>query len=104
MSKDNTKALEKPLRIISPKLYQHIILEFKDYNIHSYDLLVNGIKEENGLRLILRFGENFTRKKTRLFTSRVLEKQKDELTDFIKAAAEYCKKVMIDDYFEKMAP
>lgn|SRR5690625_2329474 len=104
MSKDKSRDLEKPLRMISPEIYNHIISEVKDYNIHSYDLLVNGIKKENGMQIILRFGENFAREQTKLLSLKVLEEKGDELTNFIRSTAETCKKAMIDDYFDKMAP
>lgn len=104
MKKEKNKLLEKPLRIISPDLYNFIISEFKNYNIHSYDLLVNGTKKEKGIEITLRFGERFDRKQTKLFTFKTLEERDDELTEFIKDTVEICKKAMIDDYFERMAP
>jgi len=104
VSEKNSKELEKPLRIISPKLYRFIISEFEKYNIHSYDLLINGIKKDQGMEIILRFGETFSRKKSKLFSDQVIKGQADELRKFIENATEACKKAMIDDYFERMAP
>lgn len=104
MNKEKRKELEKPLRMISPKLYHYIISEFKNDNIHSYDLLVNGIKKGDEIKIILRFGENFSHNTTKVFSDRAIAEQAHELSEFIKDATEACKKAMIDDYFQKMAP
>ncbi|MFD1848513.1 hypothetical protein [Oceanobacillus bengalensis] len=94
----------KSLISISPKLYQKITKELENkYHIHSYDLQVTGIKQEEGIKVVLRFGEHFNNEKEQFFSYESLEDDK-ALDTFIDEAGETCKQVLIDDYFKKMAP
>lgn len=107
MSDEKVGHIGKPLRILSPQLYQFMITQFKTYNIHSYDLIINGIKKDHGIEIEVRFGEKFTKAKSAIFSTKVIDNQSNEhtkLTGFIDEVAETCKKVMIDEYFERMAP
>src|SRR5690625_1355945 len=94
----------RPLRIISPKLYTLIIGEFETYNIHSYDLMIEGEKKDKGIQIRILFGEHFAHTETEFFSFESIEKMSDELIQFIKSAAETCKETMIADYFKMMAP
>ncbi|SHF54997.1 hypothetical protein [Ornithinibacillus halophilus] len=90
---------------ISPTLYRLITRELENqYHIHSYDIQVFGIREEDGIRVIIRHGDDFAHKKEQFFFFKQIEDVSDELKDFITSTGESCKQVLIDDYFKRMAP
>jgi len=89
---------------VSPKLYRYITSELeKRYHIHSYDLQAGAITKENGIHIFVRFGEHYNHEKDQFLTNEMLEDEK-VLETFVEEVGEACKQVMIDDYFNKMAP
>lgn len=104
MVKRQNDQQEKSLITLSPKLYRHITKRLQDrYHIHSYDLQANGLKKEDGLHVIIRFGEHYNHEKEKYISNEALENDK-KLDPFIKEVGEACKQVLIDDYFKKMTP
>lgn len=102
---DNEKRKQlKSLRTISPKLYHFIISELTVFNIHSYDVLLEGIERKTGIEIVLHYGHNFIRHQTAFFSFKTIEEHGDDLKEFINDVSEDCKKTMIDDYFNQMAP
>lgn len=104
MSNEIKKKSSKPLRVISPKLHHLIMEEFEQYHIHSYDVLLEGVKTDRGLEITIYFGESFTHKEMKMFSDAATAEKSDELTEFIQTVADTCKKAMIDEYFHRMAP
>jgi hypothetical protein len=96
--------LEQPLRVVSPKLYDKLITELEKLHIHPYDYQATVVEKENGLEVILRFGEGFIQSETQLTTYQAIEKGSPEINDFIKTVGESCKKALIADYFKMMKP
>jgi hypothetical protein len=94
------------LRSLSPKLYQYITEKlFEDYHIHSFDVQIDAEEKEEGIHIILRFGEYFTHSEEHFCSSDSLEKDNDkELDEFIDKTGEECKQVLIDDYYRMMTP
>jgi hypothetical protein len=89
---------------VSPKLYRYITSELeKKYHIHSYDLQADAILKENGIHILLRYGEHYNNEKDQFLTHEMLENKK-VLETFVEEVGEVCKQVMIDDYFNKMTP
>src|SRR5690625_5234297 len=94
----------KSLRLISPELYHQMITALQAFNIHSYDILLKAVEKKAGIQVVLYYGQNFARHQTALFSPETIKEQGDDLTTFIKIVSDDCKKSMIDDYFDMMAP
>lgn len=94
--------LEQSIRVISPSLYSHIASELETIHIHPYDVRVNGIKKENGMELIIRFGDGYAHMKSELFSFEAIEKLDECITEFIKQVGEECKQTMIADYYKML--
>ncbi|MDP4084849.1 MAG: hypothetical protein Q8934_09570 [Bacillota bacterium] len=93
---------ERPARIVLPKLYNLVNAELEKRHIHAYDYQAMVIEQDNGIDLILQFGENFSKSESHYFTNEMIEKESNELLDFIQAVGESCKNIMIADYFKMM--
>ncbi len=93
---------EKTLRIVSPKLYNHIITLLAEHHIHPYDITANVIEETSGLQLIIRFGEDFAHAKSESFSFKQIENPDDSITAFIDSIGEEAKEAMVADYFKMM--
>lgn len=99
------KKTTKPLQIIDPKLYRYIVEELNDrHNIHSYDTEILATKEDSGLTIIIKYGENFTHSKEELFIYETLKNRGDDFIKFVHEVADECKEVMIAEYFKMMKP
>lgn len=92
------------LRIASPELYDIIIEELEKHNIHSYDIEMNANKDENGIQIILLYGEKFNYEKERYFSYQTIETDKSEIIKFANETGEDCKEIMIKEYFKMMRP
>lgn len=90
------------LRAVSPDLFDKIISELEKYHIHLNDIQANVIKKEDGLEVIVLFGENFNQSKSRFFTNETVENQYEDIQRFAYDIAEACREVMIADYFKMM--
>lgn len=93
---------EQPIQIISPKLYRLILNELENLHIHPYDMQVSGVKEENGVQLIFRFGDGYAHSASQFFSNEVIEDENPELKKFVQHVGEEGKKTMIADYFKMM--
>lgn len=93
---------EQPIRIISPELYQIIMNELENLHIHPYDMQVSGVKDENGVQLIFRFGDGYAHTASQFFQLNGLKKENPDLIEFIKHVGEEGKQTMIADYFKMM--
>jgi len=90
---------------VSPKLYRYIVAELeREFHIQSYDFKAGAMKEKDGLRVILQFGEHFTHKTEEFFSDKQIEILSEDIRSFIHRTGENCKEVMIDEYFKRMAP
>lgn len=99
------KELARPLNAVSPRLYRYITSELeKNFNIHTYDLQIDGIKESDEIHVIIKYGKYFTEKLGKIIPIEEIENPSAVLNEFIKEAGEACTKVLIDDYFKKMTP
>ncbi|QHS21446.1 hypothetical protein GWK91_00050 [Virgibacillus sp. MSP4-1] len=104
MSEKTVNHKPRPLMSVSPRLYRYITEELENqYRIHSYDLQLHAIQQEDGIQVLLLFGDNFDHQKKQYFSQEELE-DNQALSTFIEEVGEECKKVMIDDYFNRMAP
>lgn len=102
--KQLTKERPQSLRVVSPLLYQSILIELEKQNIHSYDVQIDAVKGNKGIHIILKYGESFTHQKEQSFTNHAIEKNSSEIAEFVKKAGETCKEVMINEYFKMMRP
>src|SRR5699024_7820567 len=93
---------QRMLRAVSPDLFDEITSELEKYNIHLNDIQANVIKKEDGLEVIVLFGENFNQPRSQFFTNESVEAQYDDIQRFAYDIAEVCKEVMIADYFKMM--
>lgn len=66
--------------------------------------MIYGTKRDDGMEISIYFGERFTQKKTAFFLMDSIKNQGEELIAFLNSVSETCKQVMIDEYFERMAP
>ncbi|GGA81650.1 hypothetical protein [Ornithinibacillus halotolerans] len=105
MTNKNKQLNLKSLRFLSPKLYNYItdILQ-ETYNIHSYDLQMDAEQKEDGLQVIIRYGETFSHKQANFFTHEQIDNLSNEILDFVNKTGEACTEVLIDDYFKIYAP
>lgn len=106
MNKKHDTPKQRSLRLISPKVYNYITETLEQtHNIHSYDLKMDAIPKQDGITIIVRFGETFSHHKEQYFTFDQLEEGIcDELKEFVTDLGEACTKVLIDDYFKIYAP
>ncbi|HLQ71726.1 MAG TPA: hypothetical protein VK142_07970 [Bacillota bacterium] len=93
---------QRMLRAVSPDLFNVIISELEKYNIHLNDIQANVIIKEDGLDVIVLFGEHFNQTKSRFFTHESIESQFEDIQRFAYDIAEACREVMIADYFKMM--
>ncbi|WP_033829488.1 hypothetical protein [Bacillus andreraoultii] len=94
-----------PLHTISPSLYRFVLSELENnFNIQPYDFQADGIKNEDGIQIIIMFGENFTHRMEQYFTNHSITKQNDDLKEFLTKVGEKCIQVLKDDYFKMMTP
>jgi len=95
----------KFLRIVSPKLYNYLTTRFEeDFNIHPYDMQLEGIENEKGVFLLLKFGDNYAHVIEEFFSFPTIDEAGEELENFVKESGEACKEIMIADYFKMMEP
>ncbi|ASK62637.1 hypothetical protein CFK37_10980 [Virgibacillus phasianinus] len=93
---------EQSIRAIAPDLYRYIVNELETIHIHPYDVQANGIKKENGIQLICRFGEEYTHVKSEFFPFEAIGRLDKKLEDFINQLGEECKQSMIADYYKML--
>lgn len=94
-----------PLHIISPSLFRYVLSELESkFHIQPYDFQVDGIKQEDGIQIIIMFGENFTHRMEQFFTNHSINQQNDDLKEFLTKVGEKCIQVLKDDYFRMMTP
>ncbi|MGM8216477.1 hypothetical protein ACLIA0_12980 [Bacillaceae bacterium W0354] len=95
----------QPLLSISPKLHHYISSELlSQFHIHSYDFQTYANKTDEGINLIIRFGSQFSHEKEMFIRNDQLNTISSEFEEFVKETGKACKQVLIDDYFNKMAP
>lgn len=105
MAKKGEKKTTKSLQIIDPKLYRYIVEELNErHNIHSYDTEILATKENSGLTLIIKYGQNFAHSKERFIKNKSLKNQEDDFVKFVHEVADECKEVMIAEYFKMVKP
>ncbi len=92
------------LQIVYPNLYRWIVEELEEkFCIHSYDIQADAIQKENGVEVIIRFGQYFHHQKKE-FLSNPIERSSEEFNKFIHKIGKACREVLIDDYFKMMTP
>ncbi|KIO66895.1 hypothetical protein B4064_2039 [Caldibacillus thermoamylovorans] len=65
---------------------------------------MEAINKDEGIKLIVRFGENFNHSSEQFFSNEQLENEKLALKEFIAKTGGQCIQVLKDDYFNKMTP
>lgn len=97
--------LTRPLEILDSTIYRYIIEAlYEKQNIHSYDVEILATKEDTGLIITLKFGENFSHSKKGFFQYESLKELDEDFVKFIDEVTEECKKVMVAEYFKMMKP
>ncbi|QKY69154.1 hypothetical protein [Lentibacillus sp. CBA3610] len=106
MSFDETSSgREQPMRIILPNLYNEITKQLEEqHNIHPYDIQAKAVTEDSGYQVIIYFGDGFSHRKSKHFSSEAIEKMDTDESGFIEELGDACKEVMIADYFKMMRP
>ncbi|MFC3040630.1 hypothetical protein ACFOGI_10265 [Virgibacillus xinjiangensis] len=100
-----TEKKAKFLRVLSPKLYRFLTSQLEEqFHIHSYDIQLEGIQEENGILVILQYGEGFTHVEEEVFSMDEIEQEGEDLQDFVQRTGEACREVMIADYYKMVKP
>jgi len=103
MEEKKQQAKGKFLRVVSPKLYLYLTSQFSDqFNIHPYDIRYEGIEKEDGVLVILRYGEDYIQMIEYFFTFAEIDEEGEELTEFVEETGEICQEVMIADYYKMM--
>lgn len=93
-----------PLRMAAPAVYDSLMQTLDDLHVQPYDVKADAVKEDNGLLLTVRFGEEFRQTLTHFFTYESLKKMDDEVTVFFKEIKEACHKALMSEYFQTMNP
>lgn len=92
------------LRAVSPDLFKKVTSDLEKYNIHLNDIQANAVKKDDGLDVIILFGESFNQFKSHFFTYDEIDSNDVKVSQFINEVAEACKDIMIADYFKMMKP
>jgi len=93
------------LQSLSPRLYQDITAALEEqFRVHSYDIQLIGEEKDTGIRVIVKYGENFDHEAEHFFTFDSIGKDTEAFHLFIEETGEACKKVLIEDYFRTMTP
>jgi hypothetical protein len=93
----------KLLRVVSPELYGYLSDEFeKKFNIHPFDIQLEGIEREDGIQVLLHYGEGFANQMDTFFPYSAIAPESDELKEFTVSAGETCKEAMVADYYKMM--
>lgn len=95
---------EKPMRMVAPALYQQLVSIFDEFHIHPYDIKANVKQKKEGLEILLRYGETFSKGQSRYFRQQDIEEQNSTVKSFFKETAESCKETLIADYYKMMKP
>ncbi|KWZ78736.1 hypothetical protein [Heyndrickxia coagulans] len=96
------KQQEKPLFSVPPPLYHTFMQTFELHHIHLYDADPAGVEKENGIEVVLRYGDRFQHETRKCFSFSDIENKAPEVAEFFKQAAESCKEVLIADYYKMM--
>lgn len=95
---------EKPLRFIEPDLYQLLLAELQRKHLHSYDMKASAIKDQTGVTLILRYGDELHSSKQAYFSYEAIRQRAEELIDYLDKVTEECKETIIRDYYKMLKP
>ncbi len=95
---------EQPLRLAFPLSYQHLIDQFAQYHLHSYDVKASVIAQVDGFLVLLRYGEGLSQSQQQVFEENELIQVCEELTQFYDEVAHLCKKTLIADYYKMIKP
>jgi len=93
---------QRMLRVISPHLFEQITAELEKYNVHLNDIQANVVEKDDGLEVIVLFGEHFSQSKSHFFGHSESDFDEVEIKQFANTVAEACKEVMVADYFKMM--
>ncbi|QHS22470.1 hypothetical protein GWK91_05670 [Virgibacillus sp. MSP4-1] len=104
MKSTENKLKVQPLRTVSKPLYEELISELGKFHIHSFDVQAKAIEKDDGMEIILHFGESFSQQLSKNFTSKQIENTGHEIKEFIRESAEKMKEIMIADYFKMIKP
>ncbi|WP_026700641.1 hypothetical protein [Salibacterium aidingense] len=98
----NEQHQEKSLRIVAPDIYNKLILELDAYHIQPYDIQANAVEYENGLKLILYYGEQFPHAEEKFASFEEWHEWSKDLSAFMESTAQTLKQTMAADYFKMM--
>ena len=91
-----------PLRAANPSLFQQLQIELEKLHIHPYDIEAFGAKKEDGVEVILKYGESFSHVRTQYFTNTAINEKATVISQFFKETGDDCQKVLIADYYKMM--
>jgi hypothetical protein len=77
--------------------------ELAKFSIHPYDVEASVMGKQEGMELILRFGDGFTQS-TRCYFSETALHDHEEVRRFFKQSARACQMAMIADYYRMTKP
>lgn len=93
----------KPLRALSPDLYLWMTQELeKQFHIQPYDVQIDGVEKDEGMEVIIRYGEQFSQHSKQFFSSAAINEK--SIQKFIESTGEICQETLIKNYYRMMAP
>lgn len=92
--------IEGSLRVEAPAVYDRMIETFSRYNIHPYDAQGAVIKKEEGIEIVLKFSNGFSKTVQTHISADQAKNPDDEVTLFFERAADECKNQLIADYYK----
>lgn len=93
-----------PLRMMAPHVYEELMETLAQLHIHPFDVKADAVRDENGLRLVIRYGDGFNQTDSRFFTNESLKRMDGEVIAFFNDIKDACQKAMKTDYFSTMNP
>ncbi|QDI92141.1 hypothetical protein EPH95_13875 [Salicibibacter halophilus] len=96
---------EQPMRMVFPSLFKHMAYQLEEtHNIHPHDIDARVITGKSDLKVIIRFGDNFSHEEWQRFSYQAIENLDSDVKAFIHATGKTCIKVLFNDYFNMMKP
>lgn len=93
---------QQPLLTVSPYLYLELIDTLKKVNIHSFDIQIYALEEQDKITIIAYYGESFQQKQQVTFSSHIKKNVDQSYLDFCEKIGESCKETLLKDYFKMM--
>lgn len=101
---ESSKQKERPLRFVRPELYDLLLYELEQLNIHFFDVEAGATKKNTGVEIMLRFGEEFSHNACCFFTNEALGEPYHDVKLFFRQSATLSQRVIVAEYFKMMKP